>query len=706
MAEKQKDSKDSPKGVANPFLDPDFLPHSAPAFDLLQRPDLFLAALQQAKLSDEAKYDAITENPDEPDFENTIEANEFAGTDSRNLRSIFQVAASNTKNEAFNKIQERHPGGPEFYMGRMFARIKKIYDMRHTLKLSSEERGLLEKTYHDFRREGLELSAEDWKELRRINAEIKKLQRVYDNNIIQSTAAYRKVIDDESLLEGVSQQTKDFYKRSATAAGLPGKWMITLSPMPSGILQNCKNKALRGEIRKAYNNIAAEEPYNNKAVVLQIVRLRHQKAQLLGYENYATFVAEGMMLNNTKDIDGFLRQAQKEANAIVARHQRDIRAFAKRADGITRLETEDYSYYREKMIKSRFHLDQKDVTPYFEMNRVIDGAFRHAEKLFNITFTPADGKYPVYHPDVRVHEVRDKTSGQMIGIFYGDYYARLGEKNAGAWTWGIRGRNVRNGQEKIPVVLNQLDFMRPSEGGKTYLTPEGVETVFHELGHAVQRLGAAGKYASLTGSNAEQDFTEVHSLLQEHWCFEKEVLSSFARHDVTGEPMSEEMMEKLRAARHFKNEQRYAGNVKYSTLDMLWHDADPDSLASVEEVESKLRIVFPQMKNIEDNISTNFIHIFSGSYAAGYYGYALSQKLSDNIFEIFRKNGLYDQASARNLKNFYAAGGIKPAREQFKDLTGYAPDVETIFQREANRLTASQQNPSGRRQLKKTAPAP
>jgi peptidyl-dipeptidase Dcp len=392
------------------------------------------------------------------------------------------------------------------------------------------------------------------------------------------------------------------------------------------------------------------------------------------------------MAKNTETVLKFLDRCEEMYRPAAEKHLKNVRVLALETDRLSDLCPHDFDYYNNKLQEKSLRVDAEEVRPYLELENVLKGMHRHIEKLFNVKVTEEKtGKYPVHHPDVRVYEISDKGGGKTIGIIYTDYFARPGEKNSGAWMDVLRECGGIGSGNKCAIVINACNFARPAPEQPCLLSLHDVGTVFHEFGHALHALLAEGKYPSLTGVNVKWDFLELPSQLQEHWVQQEEVLSTFAKHHKTGEPLPEDLMKKAIALKNFS-----AGvdgmNVTFrARLDMAWYTTDPADIGSVEDFEDALRkksCLFPPDGSVD---STSFDHIFAGGtdYAAGYYGYKWAEVLDADIFETFKDKGLYDPETARRLRDtIYSKGGTVDPMELFIAMQGRKPDPDALFRQE------------------------
>jgi peptidyl-dipeptidase Dcp len=380
-----------------------------------------------------------------------------------------------------------------------------------------------------------------------------------------------------------------------------------------------------------------------------------------------------------------------------------VQDYAQKTDGIKNLEAWDFAYYSRKLKEETFKLDLEQARPYFNLEDVLEGARKHAEKLFNITLTEAKGKYPVYDPDVKVYEVKDNKSGDMIGIFYGDYYARAGEKNSGAWMSTLRDRGIEDGTNKFAMVYNVCNFPKPTKSQPALLSLDEVRTTFHEFGHALHALLALGSYTSINGANVKWDFVEAPSQIQENWVREKEVLDTFAKHYRTGQPIPAELVKKINDMENFDIAYQGLRQTFFGLLDMKWHTTDPKTITSVEALEDGIVAQASLFARQGAPMSVRFGHLFSGGYAAGYYGYKQAEALEADLYSPFAKNGPYDQTAAGKLRTLLSKGGTEDPQKLVEDYLGRPSDPDALFRREG--LLPPPEDKDKDQQKPKAAPA-
>ena len=672
---------------SNPLLTPSSLPYGAPVLDQL-KPEYFLPAVKTAIGMAESEVEVIKNNKAAPTFANTIEAFEFSGRTLGRITALFNCLAGAKISKPISDIEEelntlvvRHSNNIVMDAG-LFARIKAVYDQRDKLGLTTEQQMLLKKTYTSFVRNGALLDAAGKEELRKISERLTTLGTTYKNNALKSTAAYQKVIENESDLAGIPDRARHDYKAAAEEAGMPGKWLIKLSPPPLDILDYSENRSLRAEIYRAMNNVGSVPPFDNGPLVLEIVRLRQRKAELMGFSNYAAYTLDERMAKTPQTVMDLLETNLAVYKPAAEKFLQQVKGYAQKTDGVTDLQPWDFSYYSRKLKEETFKVDVEELRPYFDLEKVLEGMRIHAEKLFNITLTETKGKYPVYDPDVKVYEVKDNKTGKIIGLHYADYFARSGEKRSGAWMDSFRDRGLENGENKFAITQNICNFTKPSKGQPTLISLDEVRTTFHEFGHALHALLAEGNYTSLTGTNVKWDFVETPSQLLENWAKEKEVLDTFAVHYKTGERLPADLIKKINDMDNF--DAAYVGlrQTFLGMLDMKWHTTDPATIKSIEDLEDGVGARANLFPRVGAPRSLNFGHLFAGGYAAGYYSYKWAERLEADIFSEFEKKGLYDRETADRLRIFYSGGSTKEEEQQFRDMMGRDPDPNALFRRE------------------------
>lgn len=672
--------------LQNPLIHPPVLPHGVPAFDLIKDEHL-LPAVRYGIEKARANLAALRDNGQAPTFENTIEALEVADSELARVACVFATICGSNSNDTVREIEEIADAEMSNYYSdlsldeKLFERVHAVYLTKDALTLSPEQAKLLEETHKYFVRSGALLPAEAKKRLREINEELSKRSTLFSNNITKATEAYKKLITDEADLAGVPDRAKQLYRHLAKEEGREG-FLITLSPPPIDIYTHAANRSLREEVYNANETRCFGDAFDNRENILALVKLRGERAKLMGYATYADYVLDDRMAGDTKTVQDFLEKNLTVYKKACEKELAAIRAFAKETDGIEELKPWDYAYYARLLKEKTFNFELETLRPYFNLEKVLHGLFQHAEKLFGIELRlETTGKYPVYNADVKTYEVFDKETGALIGLFYGDYYARPGAKHNGAWMHEIRGRSVIDGQINIPIVTNDCNFAKPTPEHPTFLSLDEVETVFHEFGHALHGLLTTARYRSLAGTCVKRDFVELPSQVQENWAFEKEVLDTFAIHHETKQPLPAEIIKKIEDMKNF--DAGYAGQRQtfYGLLDMAFYACDPFTIENVEATEKKAAALADPLKRETGLRSTSFSHIFSGGYAVGYYSYKWAEVLDADVFAAFKAKGLYDPDLSKKLRTLYAAGGTAEPMELFVQLMGRRPDPEALYRR-------------------------
>lgn len=700
----------SKKPEVNPLINPPKLPYDAPPLDTVKAQH-FLPALKQGIEEARAEIAAIKNNKEPATFENTIEALEFSGRLLDRTMTVFGNISAANSNESLRKIEEElNVLSVQFSSEKMmdadlFKRVKEVYDQRDSLNLQGEKKVLLEETYKGFVRSGALLDDGQKQRLREIKEAMSKLRTTYKNNVLKSTEASVKVVETEEELKGIPQDEIDDFRRAAEEAGMKGKFLIKMSPPPITVMTHAENRALREDISRTLSNIAYKDKYDNTSVALQIARLRHEAANIMGYKTHADYVLSDRMAKDPQTVEDFLQKNKAGYRPAAEAYLQKVKDYAKKEDGITDLKPWDVAYYGRKLKEETFSINLREVQEHLDLEKVLDGLRTHAEKLFNIKMTETKDKYPVYHEDVKVYEVTDAKSGEMIGLFYADYYARPGAKRSGAWMNTFRNRGIDDGENKFSIVTNVCNFRKPTKDNPTLLTLDQLRTVFHEFGHGLHALLAKGDYPSLTGTNVKWDFVELPSQLQENWAKEKEVLDTFAKHYQKKTQLPAELIQKINDLENF--DAGYVGlrQTFLGMLDMKWHNGDPKNIESMEKLEDDLINDVWLFERTGGPMSTSFGHIFSGGYSAGYYSYKWAEVPEADMFEEFVEKGLYDRETGDRLRNtIYAQGGTRDPMDIYKDAKGREPDPNALFRREGLLPPENDNNKPAAKAPKKAGP--
>lgn len=662
------------------------LRNHVPQFDKIREEDFkpaTLAAIDEAR----ANIDSIIHNPDAPTFDNTIVALETSSELLGSVTGIFynQLSAAGTDGlqalaEEIGPVQANFSSDIALNE-KLFARIKAVHDARDALTLTTEQKTLLEDTYKNFVRGGALLDEAKKAELRKINEAMSTLSPIFSNNVKKSAEAFELWVTDEADLEGLPPSAIDGAKHEAEGKGQPDKWLFTLDyPSFGPFIMYSAKRDLREKIWKANSNKAFGDAFDNTETLLKIVKLRHQRAQLLGYKTHADYVLERRMAETPKTAMDFLYRLRDLYKVGALKDLAAIKDFAAK-DGVTDLRPWDVGYYSEKLREQMYAFSGEDFRPYFPLDKVLEGTFAHFSRLFGLKFTPAPD-LPVWHADVTAYDVTDAATGAFVGTLYADFYPRVGKK-PGAWMTSYRDQGLFRGKVEGPVTAIVCNFTKPTKDKPSLLNHDEVLTLFHEMGHATHGLLAKGTYPSQTGTNVLWDFVELPSQVQENWLYEVETLNSFAAHYQTGEKIPAALIQKLRDAKNFMSGWMGLRQMGMAILDMLWHTNDPELISDViafEDEAMKGATLFPRYGG---PLSVSFSHIFAGGYSAGYYSYKWAEVLDADAFEAFLEAGLYDQKTAARYRHeILERGGSEHPSILYRNFRGRDADPNALLRRE------------------------
>ncbi|SFD36616.1 peptidyl-dipeptidase Dcp [Algibacter lectus] len=661
-------------------------PYNAAPFLAIENDDYlptFKEAIKQAK----AEIDAIVNNTEAPSFENTIVALDFSGEQLDRISSIFFNLNSAETNETIQKIaQEVSPLLSEFgnditLNEDLFKRVKAVYDNKNELNLTTEEQTLLDKRYKGFSRNGANLPEDKKEKLREIDKKLSQLSLKFGENVLAETNKFEMLIVDEKDLAGLPEGTIEAAKQLAESKEKEG-WLFTLDyPSYIPFVTYADNRELRKKLTLAAGSKAFKgDDLDNQGIVLQIVNLRHQRANLLGYKTHAHFVLEERMAQTPEKVLDFSNELLEKAKPAAKKEFENLEKFAKELDNIDQLEKWDGSYYSEKLKQKLFSLDDEQLKPYFKLENVIDGAFTVANKLFDLSFEEID-TIDKYHEDVLTYKVTDKN-GDLVSIFYADFFPRSGKRN-GAWMTSYKPQYVIDGENSRPHISIVCNFTKPTKSKPSLLTFNEVTTLFHEFGHALHGMLANTTYPSLSGTSVFWDFVELPSQVMENWCYEKEALELFAKHYETGEVIPMDLVEKIKDSASFHQGMQTLRQLSFGLLDMKWHGQDPSSISNVKDFETeafKDTNLYP--KTEETCMSTAFSHIFQGGYSSGYYSYKWAEVLDADAFEYFQEAGIFNKEVATKFKdNVLSQGGTENPMVLYKRFRGQEPKPEALLKR-------------------------
>ena len=666
----------------NPLLTESPLPYGAPQFDKIQNSD-YLPAFEEAFRQGKQEIDAIVANPDAPTFQNTIEALEYSGSLVNKVGAIFYNLLEADATDELQDIAEKvSPLQTEYSMyislnDKLFERIKTVYNQRESLGLEPDQMKLLEDTYKSFERSGANLSPEDKKKYSEINEKLSLLTLQFQKNQLSSTNNFQMVLTDEADLAGLPGYIRDMAAQAAKDKGVEG-WLFDLSaPSYGGFMKFSDRRDLREKIYRAYNRRAYGDEWDNTETIRQIVDLRYQEAALLGYKDYADYKTELRMVKNGAAVWDFIEKLRAPALPKAKEEVAELNKYAKSIgfDG-DQIRPWDFSYYAEKQRVAKYNLTDEELKPYFRLEDCIDAIFSLANRLYGITFQPAN--VPVYHPDVKVYEVRD-ADGSFLALFYADFFPRA-TKRSGAWMTEFRGLKIENGVEERPFISLVTNFTKPTADTPSLITHDEFTTMLHEFGHSLHGMLAKGRYPSMTCTNVDHDFVELPSQIMENWGYEKEYLQSFAKHYQTGDALPDSLIAKIKASKNYLSAYYHMRQLQFGILDMNYHTQTQPIEGEIIKFEKNALLSTDVLPTVpECIISTSFSHIFSGGYAAGYYSYKWAEVLAADGFSLFEEKGIFDKQTAAKFRHLLEQGGSVEAAKLYKEFRGHDPEPEALL---------------------------
>ena len=659
--------------------------HNTAPFSKIRIED-YLPSFQKNIEKARNEIDTIINSTENPTFENTIEALDFSGEQLDRLSSVFfNLNSAETSDEMQKIAQEVTPLITEFgndiaLNEDLFKRVKTVYENRDNLNLTTEQATLLDKKYKGFARNGALLSEDKKTRLREIDTELAKLQLTFGENTLAETNNFQLHITNETDLKGLPDGAKEAAADLAKSKNETG-WIFTLDfPSYVPFVTYIENRELRKNMAISYGKKAFQvNEYNNEEITKKIVALRHERANLLGYETHAHFVLEERMAQNPTKVLSFLNDILEKAKPAAKKEFEQLSAFAKELDGIENLEKWDSAYYSEKLKQKLFNLDDEVLKPYFKLENVLNGAFTIAEKLFGITFNEVFD-IDKYHADVQTFEVLDENKN-LVAIFYTDFFPRKGKRN-GAWMTSFKPQFIKEGTNERPHVSNVCNFTPPTATKPSLLTFNEVTTLFHEFGHGLHGMLANITYPSLSGTSVFWDFVELPSQVMENWCYEPEALALFAKHYETGEIIPQEYVEKIKESASFLEGMATLRQLSFGLLDMEYHGKN-QTIENVKTFEKQAMgdtSLFPDVA--ENCMSVSFSHIFQGGYSSGYYSYKWAEVLDADAFAYFQENGIFNKEVATKFKdNVLSKGGTDHPMTLYKQFRGQEPKPDALLKR-------------------------
>lgn len=679
----------------NPFFEPYNTPHDTVPFDRIRMED-FEEAFMEGIRRDNEQIDKTINNPEKPTFDNTIinaddDTEGYYDLLSRVSTVFFNLMSAETSDEMDALAQKIQPiltqhANDVRLNKRLFERVKAVH--RHHRRLSPEEKRLLDNSYDGFVRSGALLDDEGKEKLRRLTEEASMLSLQFSQNLLKENKAYNLHITDERQLDGLPDTAKEAAELAAKEQGKDG-WIFTLDyPSFSPFMTYSTQRDLRKEMYMARNTECTHDnTENNIEICKRIVNLRREIAQLLGYKTYAEYVLKNRMAGNARNVYRLLDDLIKAYRPTALKEVAEIEKMAKKAEGKDfELQPWDFSYYSHKLQLKKFNLDSEMLRPYFELSRVIDGVFGLANRLYGITFKE-NKDIPVYHQDVKAYEVFD-ADGSFLAVFYADFHPRKG-KQGGAWMTEYQGQWIdRKGENVRPHVSVVMNLTKPTDDKPALLTLGEVETFLHEFGHSLHGMFANTRFESLSGTNVWWDFVELPSQIMENFAVEKEFLRTFAFHYETGEPIPDELIDRIVKSRNFMAAYACMRQVGFGLLDMAYYTKKEEFTEDIIPFEKKAWEKAMVTKQLPETCMTvQFSHIMAGGYAAGYYSYKWAEVLDADAFSVFKKNGIFDRKTAQSFRdNILSKGGTEHPMTLYKGFRGSAPTIEALLKRNGIKL--------------------
>ena len=670
----------------NPFFSEDYgTPHNTAPFTSIRLEDYEPAFMEGIRRDDEMN-EQIINNPEEPTFDNTIAWTVPDNLLGRVSNVFFNLLSAETNDEMDALAQKMSPILTEHANNillneKLFARIKAVYE--HHRELDPEEQMLLEKTYDAFVRNGANLPEDKKQHLRELSKELSQLTLQFSQNNLKETNAFQLHLTDENDLSGLPDSAKEAAALAAKEKNLEG-WLFTLhAPSYNPFMTYADNRELRRRMYMARNTICTHDnEYNNIDIVKRIVNLRRERAQLLGYNTYADFVLKKRMAENSDNVYNLLNELLKAYMPTARKEVHETEELARRTEGEDFvMQPWDFAYYAHKLQMEKYNIDSEMLRPYFELSKVKKGVFGLATRLYGITFKE-NPDIPVYHPDVTAYEVFDKD-GSYLAVLYTDFHPREG-KQSGAWMTSYKeqwiDKEEGNSRPHVSVTMN---LTKPTEDKPALLTLGEVETFLHEFGHALHGIFANTRFESMSGTNVYWDFVELPSQIMENFAVERDFLNTFASHYQTGEPMPQDLIDRIIQSRNFNVAYACIRQVSFGLLDMAYYTLstpfDQDVMTFEKEAWADAQL-FPQLP--DTCMSVQFGHIMSGGYAAGYYSYKWAEVLDADAFSLFKEKGIFNREVAQSFRdNILSKGGTEPPMVLYKRFRGHEPRIDALLER-------------------------
>lgn len=683
---KGDDNSSSADAASNPLLQASTLPYQAPAFDKIKDGD-FKPAIEEGMKQQLAVIEGIANSSEAPTFENTLVAMEKSGPLLSRVSMIFGVLTSANTNEVLQKVQEEEAAKlaahqDAIYLNdKLFARVKALYEKRAELKLDAESLRLLDYYYQQFVLAGANLSAENKTKLKKLNEEEATLSTKFSNQLLAAAKKGGLVLNDKNQLAGMSEGEQDAAAKDAKTAGQEGKWLLPLqNTTQQPALQALTNRATRQQLFEASWNRAEKGDANDtRTMIARIAKIRAEKAQVLGYPDYATWRLQDQMAKTPAAVEAFFSKLIPAATAKAMVEAKDIQALIAAQKDTFSVQAWDWNFYSDQVRKARYNLDETEIKPYFVLDSVLEnGVFYAANQLYGLTFKERKD-IPVYHKDVRVFELFNED-GSAVGLFYCDYFKR-DNKNGGAWMDNMVNQSKLLGTK--PVIYNVCNYTKPADGQPALISFDEVTTMFHEFGHALHGFFANQQYPSLSGTRVARDYVEFPSQFNEHWALYPSILKNYAKHYKTNVPIPEALVAKIKNAATFNQGYALTEVLSAADLDMQWHTIKPDApQQDVDKFETEalkkthldLGYVPPRYR------SSYFLHIWGNGYAASYYAYLWTEMLDADAYSWFEENGGLSRANGQRFRDMVLSrGNTEDYGVMFKAFRGHDPNIEPML---------------------------
>lgn len=672
--------------TGNPLLEKSQLEREAIPFDKI-KPEHFLPALEEAISIAKKEYEEIKKE-ENISFHSIVERAEEAESSLDQITNIFYALYSAECSEEINDISQKFSETLTRYSSditldaKLFAQVQKLWEQRESMGLSEEQFVILEDMYKGFARNGALLDEAGKERLREIDEQLASVGLKFSENVRKATNEYALFVENEEDLKGMPESVLEQAKETAREKGNEKAWAFTLHfPSYLPFMQYCQNRELRKEIFSAASVKAVEGEFGNQQNILDTLKLRNERAKLLGYDDHAHYTLEKRMAQDAKTVTSFLENILEKARPAATKEFKKLKQLKAELTGEDEEDFHKYDgpFYTEILKKRELNIDDEVLRPYFKLENVIDGVFTVAKKLYGIHFE--EKNLPVYHQDVRVYEVSDRD-GKFVGLFYADFFPRE-TKRPGAWMTDLRAQGLQHGEVKRPFVSIVCNFTKPTGNKPSLLTLDEVLTLFHEFGHSLHGLLSNVHYRAKSGTSVYWDFVELPSQIMENWVTEKECLDLFAKHYESGESIPQEYIDKIKESQGFLEGMGTLRQVSFAFLDMAFHMTDPANITNVVDFEHKVMEDYDLYPRIEQqNMASSFGHIFSGGYAAGYYSYKWAEVLDADAFEAFKEKGIFDQETATRFReNILEKGGSVPPAELYLAFRGKEADPDALLRR-------------------------